>query len=95
MSLLRGPSGTAQVNVGVPGTGPDFHYLVIRRWTRRLRFHHVVQYVFPANDLVNLETPHETCRGGLLLRYGRAARAVRQAAHRPLLGVVALQVRLA
>jgi hypothetical protein len=70
VSLLDGPAGTAHVNAGVQGTGPDFHYLVIRRWTRRLRFHQVVQYVFPANDLIDLETPHETCPGGLLLRYG-------------------------
>jgi hypothetical protein len=43
VSLLGGVPGTAHVNAGVVGTGPDFHSLVIHRWTRRLPFQHVVQ----------------------------------------------------
>lgn len=77
-SLLQGRvPHAAHLNAGVPGSGTDFHYLVIKRWLARMKAHHVVHYVFPTNDLVELDRPHEVCDDGSLLIYGRTGLTAR------------------
>ena len=71
---------TAHLNISVDSTGTDFHYLMIRRWLALLQIDHVVQYVFPTNDLQDLDSPHPSCNGEPLLRdtaEGLAPRCVR------------------
>jgi len=72
-SLLDGRiPRAAHHNAGVPGSGTDFHYLVIRRWLAHMKADHVVHYVYPTNDLVELDRPHEVCDRGSLLIYGKS-----------------------
>jgi lysophospholipase L1-like esterase len=60
--------GTAQVNAGVPGTGPDYALLAMRSFVKAARFDLVIEHVFVGNDLEDIHRVYAGC-GGPLLEY--------------------------
>ncbi|MFH2008627.1 MAG: SGNH/GDSL hydrolase family protein [bacterium] len=69
--LARLDPGVAHLNGGAPGTGSDFHFMLIKAWVSRVPIDHVVQYVFVGNDLVDVDQPYAACDDGPILRYDR------------------------
>ena len=67
--LGRLEPGVVHVNGGVNGTGPDYYYLLARSFLKGAGFQHVVVYLFPGNDLGDLDREYPAC-GGPLLAYG-------------------------
>ncbi|MBM4353391.1 MAG: SGNH/GDSL hydrolase family protein [Deltaproteobacteria bacterium] len=64
--------GTAHVNAGVPGVGPDYYYLLVRNWTREVRVDLVVLHLFIGNDLDDIDSARSCADYGPLLEYGEA-----------------------
>lgn len=66
--------GTAWINGGFSGTGPDFYLRVVTAWVSRIAVQEVLLVFYTGNDLSNLDEPWAACGGGPLLRYveGRA-----------------------
>ncbi len=64
----------SHVNLGVPGTGPDYYALVIRNWCRLGETSEVVLYLLGDSDLRDIDRRYLFCGGGSLMRYadGRA-----------------------
>ncbi len=67
--LARLQPRVAHVNAGFPGTGNDYHLLIVRRWLARVRADLVVQYVF-ANDPDENDRRSACCGDEPLLRDG-------------------------
>lgn len=91
--LERLDPGTAWINAGFSGTGPDFYLRLIAAWVARVTVHEVLLVFFAGNDLSNLDEPWAPCAGGPLLRYagGRAvARCERPETDLPLAARIAL-----
>lgn len=55
------------LNLGVAGTGTDYHLLIARRWLPRLRPDEIVLHVFPGNDIDEMNRPYVCCGDGPLL----------------------------
>ena len=67
-TLLSAKSPDAQhLNAGFPGTGPDHHLTVLRAWLPALKPDAVVLYLYPGNDLLDLDRPYACCDHGPLL----------------------------
>lgn len=58
------------VDLGVSATGPDLHYLLLRKHAEALRPSLVVHHVFPGNDVADIDRPLAFCGGGPLLDNG-------------------------
>lgn len=67
--LDRRDTKRAHVNVSGPDTGPDHYLLTLGRWLKAHKPGHVVLYVYPGNDLLDLDRPSPCCGGTALLRY--------------------------
>jgi lysophospholipase L1-like esterase len=65
--LDRANPETHHLNAGFPGTGPDHHLAVLRAWLHDLRPDAVVLYLYPGNDLVDLDRAYACCDHGPLL----------------------------
>ncbi|MEC9072274.1 MAG: hypothetical protein VX938_07850, partial [Myxococcota bacterium] len=76
-SVARGETFTARLdkadpvtghwNAGQPGTGTDYHAVLLETLLPRASVNHVVLYVYPGNDLVDLDKPYACCQHGPLL----------------------------
>ncbi len=67
-SLLSRRSRDAEhLNAGFPGTGPDHHLGVLRAWLPALKPTAVVLYLYPGNDLLDLDRAYACCDHGPLL----------------------------
>jgi len=68
--LDRRDAKRRHVNVSSPDIGPDHLLLTMRRWLKSGRkTKRVVLYVYPGNDLVDLDRPSPCCNGRPLLSY--------------------------
>jgi hypothetical protein len=66
-SLLSRRSKDAEhLNAGFPGTGPDHHLAVLRAWLPALKPDAVVLYLYPGNDLLDLDRSYACCDHGPL-----------------------------
>lgn len=54
------------INAGFASTGPDFDLLLLRQWLPRIHPDKVVLYLFPANDLEDLNLDYPWCNDGPL-----------------------------
>lgn len=57
------------LNAGILGTGPDFQYLLIRRWSALVRMRRVLHHVYLGNDLLEMDRAYVVCRDSPLLEY--------------------------
>ena len=64
----REPS-VAQINRGAPGTGPDVHLLVLRRWLGAVHPRLVVHHLFTGNDIEDIDADYGGCGGRPVLDY--------------------------
>lgn len=67
--LSRMEPGTAHINAGVPGMGPDYYYALMRSWLERLPVDLVVMHLFIGNDLGDLDDVRTCSDLGPLLEY--------------------------
>jgi lysophospholipase L1-like esterase len=67
-------AGTRHLNGGFPGTGPDHHLQVLRAWLPLLKPDALVLYLYPGNDLLDLDRPYACCDHGPLLDAGLKTR---------------------
>jgi len=67
--LSKMEPGTVHVNAGVPGMGPDYYYLLARRWLAKERFDLVVMHLFVGNDLGDMDDIRTCSDLGPLLDY--------------------------
>jgi hypothetical protein len=58
------------VNLGVSGSGPDVHLLLLRRWVDVVKPSLVVHHLFIGNDVDDIDGDYGVCDGGPLLDYG-------------------------
>jgi hypothetical protein len=65
--LDRQEPATAHVNGGQPGTGTDYHAVLLEVLMKTAPIGHVVLYVYPGNDLLDLDKPYACCQHGPLL----------------------------
>ena len=61
--------GTAHLNAGVPGTGPDYYYQLVFNWLEHMQVELVVVHLFAGGDLADMDRPYVFCRNGPLLDY--------------------------
>ncbi len=55
------------LNAGFPGTGPDHHLSVLRAWLPSAKPDAVILYLYPGNDLVDMDRAYACCDHGPLL----------------------------
>lgn len=67
--LDRTRTDIASINAGIGGTGPDFYYLVARRWAQELDLDAVFFYTLSLGDLADIDKPYAHCPNGPLLSY--------------------------
>lgn len=58
------------VNLGVPGTGPDYQYALLDAWLEVGRPDLIALYPYPGNDVQNVGAPFACCDRGPLLEAG-------------------------
>jgi hypothetical protein len=63
--------GFNEVNIGMPGTGPDIQYYVLLQWLKSARQPPVlvVHHLFPGNDLEDMDQDFHFCNGSGILEY--------------------------
>ncbi len=66
--LQRETPAVRQVNLGVEGTAPDYHLLMVRKAVPRLPVQLVVVHLFIGNDIEGLGQPYRCCADGPLLQ---------------------------
>jgi len=59
----------SSINAGIGGTGPDFYYLLARRWAREIDLDAVFFYTLSLGDLADIDKPYAHCPDGPLLSY--------------------------
>ena len=67
-------AGRVHLNAGFSGTGPDHHLRVLRAWWPIVAPKAVVLYLYPGNDLIDLDRDYACCGHGPLLDEGLSAR---------------------
>ena len=55
------------LNAGFSGTGPDHHYRLIKVWLERFKPSAVVLYLYPGNDLLDMDRDYACADAGPLL----------------------------
>jgi hypothetical protein len=92
-SLLEAQEpSVAQINRGAPGTGPDVHLLVLRKWLPAVHPRLVVHHLFTGNDIDDIDADYGACDGGPVLEYtpeGPVERCPKPRWRRPLRWLVA------
>ncbi len=87
----------AHVNASSPDVGPAHYLLIVRRWlathTGPIAPRHVVVYIYPGNDLVDIDRPDPCCGGASLLQYtdGKATSRCKHAHWQPDVALSLLQ----
>ena len=63
--------GFNEVNIGMPGTGPDIQYYVLLQWLNSARQPPVlvVHHLFPGNDLEDMDQDFHFCGGSGIIEY--------------------------
>jgi hypothetical protein len=61
--------GVKNVNLGLSGSGPDVHLLLLRRWVDVVKPIVVVHHLFVGNDVEDVDTDYGACDGAPLLDY--------------------------
>lgn len=61
--------GTAHINAGVPGTGPDYYYQLTLNWLEHMQVELVVIHLFAGGDLADMDRAYVFCRNGPLIDY--------------------------
>jgi hypothetical protein len=66
--------GSEHVNLGMPSTSIDVQWAVARQLVEELKPDAVVYYLYPGNDLLEIDMPMPCCGAGPIMRYegGRA-----------------------
>ena len=72
--LSEEDEATQHLNAGFAGTGPDHHLRVLRAWWPLLEPEVVVLYLYPGNDLLDLDRDYACCGHGPLLDGGLESR---------------------
>ncbi|MGB0591991.1 MAG: hypothetical protein ACPGU1_20105 [Myxococcota bacterium] len=62
------------LNVGFSGTGPDHHLRVLKAWWPVVKPAAVVLYLYPGNDLLDLDRAYACCDHGALLDHALDSR---------------------
>lgn len=57
------------LNLGVSGSGPDVHLLLLRRWVDVVKPSLVVHHLFVGNDIDDIDVDYGACDGAPLLEY--------------------------
>jgi hypothetical protein len=83
-ALARLEPEVEHVNAGIPGLAPDAYLAVLRAWIARHHFDDVVMYIFPGNDLRDLDGPYPCCDFEPLLVYDARGAHLRCVTARPI-----------
>jgi hypothetical protein len=67
--LDRLGSDVRNVNLGLSGSGPDVHLLLLRRWVDVVKPRLVVHHLFVGNDLEDIDADYGACDGESVLAY--------------------------
>jgi hypothetical protein len=65
----RADTTISHINLSSPDTGPDHYLLTLKNWLAARKPMRVVLYLYPGNDLADLDRPAPCCGGAALLRY--------------------------
>ena len=63
--------GFNEVNIGMPGTGPDIQYYVLLQWLKSARQAPVlvIHHLFPGNDIEDMDQDFHFCDGNGIIEY--------------------------
>jgi hypothetical protein len=62
-------SQASHINAGMPGTGPDYQYLLVSNWVQKVPVDAVVVHFTGTGDLRDMDLDHCFCGGGPILSY--------------------------